>query len=135
MTRTTRQVALAWLPVALLSGACGGREGLDGVPQGRWGGQGIALDVGPTGAAVELDCAHGAITVPLRLEGDGSFRLAGYHVHDVGPATDPEQRQPATYFGSSDGLRLTLSVALEGGPTAGPLTALLDAPAHLRHCR
>jgi hypothetical protein len=134
--RARKDVALACLLVSVLTGACGSdRNGLDRVPEGRWGGEGIALDVRPTGAAVDLDCAHGEITVPLRLEADGSFRLPGYYVRDVGPATDPEERRPATYFGSSDGRRLTLSFALESGEAAGPFAATLGAPANVQRCR
>jgi hypothetical protein len=105
------------------------------VPEGPWGGEGIALDVRASGAVVELDCAHGEITVPLRVEADGSFRLPGYYVHDVGPGLDPEVRKPATYSGLYDGHRLALSFALETGEAAGPFIATPDAPAHVQRCR
>jgi hypothetical protein len=109
---------------------------LEGVPEGAWGGDHVGLVVGAAGAAVDLDCAHGEITVPLRLGADGSFRLPGYLVHDVGPAHDPELRLPATYSGSSDGHRITLSFTLtDTGEGAGPFTAFLGAPAQVYKCR
>jgi hypothetical protein len=109
---------------------------VDRVPEGPWGGEHVALVVHATGAVVDLDCAHGEITVPLRLEGDGGFRLPGYFVRDVGPTLDPEVRRPATYSGSSDGRRLTLSFSLDDdGSGDGPFTAFPGAPALLQECR
>jgi hypothetical protein len=136
MSRTTRNVALGWLLASAFAAACGGGpEGLGHVPEGRWGGEGIALEVRASGAVVELDCAHGEITVPLRMGADGSFSLPGYYVRDVGPGLDPEVRRPANYSGRYDGLRLDLSFALETGEAAGPFTAVPDAPAHVQRCR
>jgi len=106
------------------------------VPEGAWGGEHVALIVRAAGADVDVDCAHGEITAPLRLEADGSFRLPGYYVRDVGPAFDPEQRRPTTYFGSSDGRQLTLSFTLvDTGETVGPFTATLGGTAELLECR
>jgi hypothetical protein len=114
---------------------CGG-SAIDRVPEGTWGGEHVGLLVGPAGAAVDLDCAHGEITAPMRLDPDGGFDLPGYYVRDVGPAEVPENRRPATYSGRSDGQSLTLSfTAVEGGETGGPFTAFLGAPAQLQECR
>jgi hypothetical protein len=95
----------------------------------------VSLLVRATGALVDLDCAHGEITVPLRLEPDGGFRLPGYYVRDVGPTFDPENRQPATYFGSSEGTRLTLSFSLQNGESDGPFTAFPGGPPSVEQCR
>jgi hypothetical protein len=131
-TATRRALAL----VLALTAACGGSNGgLGRVPEGDWGGEHLALRVHATGASVDLDCAHGEITVPLRLEGDGSFRLPGYFVRDAGPSFDPELRRPATYFGGYDGQRLTLSFTLDDGGGAGPFTAVLGGTAQLTECR
>jgi hypothetical protein len=117
--------------------ACGGGGGaLDSVPQGTWGGEHVGLVVDGAGAAVDLDCAHGQITVPMRLEPDGSFSLPGYYVWDIGPTENPENRQPATYSGRTDGQRLTLSfVLLDDGSGDGPFTAFLGAEPQLQECR
>jgi hypothetical protein len=136
MSKTTRDVALGWLLASAFAGGCGGGpESLDRVPEGDWGGEGIALEVRAAGALVGLDCAHGEITVPLFVAADGSFRLPGYYVRDVGPGLDPEVREPATYSGRYDGVRLDLSFALETGEAAGPFIATPETPAHVQRCR
>jgi len=85
---------------------------------------------------VLLDCAHGEITVPFRLDSDGGFSLPGYYVRDVGPGHPTVNGRPATYFGSSDGHRLRLSFTLlDDGSTEGPFTAVLGAPAVVQRCR
>jgi hypothetical protein len=124
----------AWI-VPALALACGGSV-MDRVPEGTWGGEHVGLLVGPAGAAVDLDCAHGEITAPLRLDSDGRFSLPGYYVRDIGPADVPEVRRPATYSGGSDGRSLTLSFAIvEGGESGGPFTAFPGAPAQVQECR
>jgi hypothetical protein len=105
------------------------------VPEGDWGGVNLALSVHSTGADVGLDCAHGAITVPLVVEADGRFSWPGYFVHDVGPTLDPEVRRPASYSGTYDGRGLTLTVAVQDGGSAGPFTATLGGVAELQQCR
>lgn len=131
-----RGAGLSPVLVAALLAACGGSGGgLRSLPEGAWGGEHIGLSVRATGAAVELDCAHGEITVPLRVGADGAFRFPGYYVRDVGPAFDPEQRRPTTYFGGSAGPRLDLSFTLDTGETAGPFTATLGGTAEVVKCR
>lgn len=129
-------MAAEWLLAAVFAAACsGGQEELGRVPEGSWGGEGIALEARASGAAVVLDCAHGEITVPLRVEADGSFSWPGYYVRDVGPGLDPELRQPATYAGRYDAPRIVLSFSLGTGEAAGPFTANPGAPAHVQRCR
>lgn len=126
----------ALLALSALAAACGRGPGLERVPEGAWGGEHVALLVAAEGAVVELDCAHGEITAPLRLDAEGGFDLPGYHVRDVGPAAEPEDRRPATYSGTYDGRRLTLSFRLiEGDEADGPFTAFPGAPAQLQECR
>jgi hypothetical protein len=126
----------ALVALSALAAACGGGPGLDRVPEGPWGGEHVALLVAAEGAVVDLDCGHGEITAPLRLDAEGGFDLPGYHVRDVGPVEDPENRRPAMYSGTYDGRRLTLSFRiLDGGEADGPFTAFLGAPAQLQECR
>ena len=133
-------MALVLVSGAAVSSACGGSAGggLDSVPEGEWGGRGVALSVRATGSDVQFDCAHGAITVPLNIESDGTFRAAGYFVQEHGgPAREDEQedQRPATYSGSSDGRQIRFSIALtEEGQTLGPFAATLDAPPQLFRC-
>jgi hypothetical protein len=122
---------LTLFALAACSGASGGR-----VPEGPWGGEHVGLVVSSSGATVLLDCAHGEITVPLRLEPDGGYSLPGYYVRDVGPPTGVENRRPATYFGRFDGRQLTLSVTLvEDAFTQGPFVALPGGQAVVEQCR
>ena len=124
------------LALSALAAACGGGPALERVPEGPWGGEHVALLVVAEGAVVELDCAHGEITAPLRLDAEGGFDLPGYHVRDVGPVSDPENRRSAIYSGTYDGRRLTLSfTVLEDGEAGGPFTAFPGAPAQLQECR
>ena len=132
-----------WLVLVLVGGAavasgCGGSAngGLDRVPEGEWGGAHVAVTVERGGASVQFDCAHGAITVPLELESDGTFRAAGYFVQEHGgPAQEDEDRRPATYWGSSDGRQLRFAIALtEEGQTLGPFSATLGATPDLFRC-
>jgi hypothetical protein len=126
---------LGALIVPILALACGGTEP-GTVPQGSWGGEHVALVVAPAGAAVDLDCAHGEITAPMRLGPDGRFSLPGYYVRDVGPAETPENRRPATYSGSSDGRSLTLSFTLvDDDGSGGPFTAFPGVAPQLQECR
>ena len=130
-------LATLWLLVlTVLAAACGAGSGGTSVPEGAWGGEHVGLDVRAAGTGVLLDCAHGEITVPLRLDSDGSFSLPGYYIRDVGPAHPTVTGRPATYFGSSDGHRLRLSFTLlDDGQTEGPFTAVLGAPAEVQRCR
>lgn len=111
--------------------AAGGR-----VPEGAWGGRDASLQVGATGAEVELNCAHGAIEEPLVLDESGAFRARGYWVREGGPTLpDPEDRRPAVYSGSLEGPTLTLRVSVEDPKREqGPFTLVLGEPARLNKC-
>ena len=129
------RIGIRALIVPALALGCGGSP-MDRVPEGTWGGEHVGLVVGPAGAVVDLDCAHGEITAAMRLDPGGGFSLPGYYVWDVGPAEVPENRRVATYSGRSDGRSLTLSFILaEGGDSGGPFTAFPGAPAQVRECR
>ena|SRR5687768_13362630 len=125
--------------LAAACAACGAATdpgALDRVPEGPWGGEHLSLLVHAAGAAVDLDCARGEITVSLRLQPDGAFRLPGYYVREVGPQLEVENRQPVTWSGTSDGQRLTLSFTFDDGSGGeGPFTAFAGAPAAVQQCR
>jgi hypothetical protein len=77
-----------------------------------WGGPGIQMTVGPQGATVELDCAHGAIDGPIAVGSDGRFRASGtYAAEHGGPVREGEETgRPAVYEGRVEGKKLTLVI-------------------------
>ena len=85
------------------------------VPSGRWGGQHINLEVSANSAAIEYDCAHGAIQGPLDIDAQGRFKLKGTHtIERGGPVRKDESAstRPALYTGSIEGETMTLTVTL-----------------------
>ena len=107
------------------------------VAEGRWGGIGIAIEVTASGARVELDCAHGQIDSPLRLDADGKFALDGSIVFErPGPVREgePERRQAVRWEGRLENDTLTLVVVRPNAPSSRPLSAALGKPPVLRKC-
>jgi hypothetical protein len=87
------------------------------IPAGLWGGEHIRIDVGEKTATVEYDCAHGVIQGPLTVDSNGRFNLRGTHTPERGGpirANDPDRSQPATYIGSINGDKMTLTLRLAG---------------------
>ena len=87
------------------------------VAEGTWGGAHLRMNVSSDSAALEFDCAHGEITAPFVLNGEGRFDLPGMYTREgPGPirmGREPSAR-PARYAGRVEGARMTLSVRLEG---------------------
>lgn len=132
---------LVAITAAALAAACDG-AGPTGRPQdapaGSWGGEHVALDVTSAGAAVELDCAHGTIDAPLRLDDEGRFSIAGVFVREGGPVRfgETEQAHPAVYDGRLEDSKITFSIRLTDSDTAiGPFTAMLGAEPTLFKCQ
>ena len=65
--------------------SCGPPTAADhaGVAVGSWGGDHLRIDVTPTGATIEYDCAHGTIDEPPSLDRSGRFSAAGTHTVSV----------------------------------------------------
>ena len=81
---------------------------------GTWGGPHIELTVGPEGATIEMDCAHGAVREPIAVGKDGRFRAAGTFVAEHGgPVRDEEEQEqgrPVVYEGKVEGKTMTLAI-------------------------
>lgn len=102
-----------------------GKEGMSGkaktesalpdrrVPEGKWGGQHVRLEVSGNGAEFEFDCAHGRMTEPLTLQ-NGRFATTGTFVRERGPVRmeDSEQGQRVYFKGEVQGSRMTLIFSL-----------------------
>ena len=91
--------------------------GASPLAEGLWGGPSIQMTVGPQGAAVDLDCANGAIDGPITVGSDGRFRASGtYAVEHGGPVREGEEKgRPAVYEGRVEGKKLTLVITLAEG--------------------
>lgn len=79
---------------------------------GTWGGPHIEMTVGPEGATIEMDCAHGAIDGPVKVGGDGRFHVSGtYAAEHGGPVREDEEKgRPAVYEGRVEGKTMTLVI-------------------------
>jgi len=80
--------------------------------EGAWGGPHIQMTVGPEGAVVEMDCAHGAVDGPIAVGSDGRFRASGtYAAEHGGPVREGEEAgRAAVYEGRVEGKKLTLVI-------------------------
>ena len=83
------------------------------VPEGKWGGQHVRLNVSESGAEFEFDCAHGRMTGPLILQ-NGRFVTTGTFVRERGPVRldDSEHGQKVYFKGEVQGSRMTLIFSL-----------------------
>ena len=112
--------ALFWMTTfaALLSCVSASSADRSRLAAGVWGGPHIRLDVAEDGtAAVEFDCAHGAITEPIVPDGQGAFRAAGTFTREhPGPVREGREGagRPAVYAGKVEGERMTLTITLAG---------------------
>ena len=108
------------------------------VAAGAWGANGIALDVNETGATIEYDCATGAITEKLTIDGDGNFSAAGTHTRLApGPIRvgHEPQAQSAHYTGKISGETMTLKIVLdEGGALVGEYALEKGKTPRLHRC-
>ena len=108
------------------------------VPEGRWGGVGLALDVTATGANIELDCAHGTIDAPLDLDAEGNFDLPGTLILErPGPVREgePERKESIRVTGRLEGQTLKIRVhRARATKDPSPIEAALGKPPRLRKC-
>jgi hypothetical protein len=109
-------ILAALLTVCLGVMACGDASFQPGVPlDGAWGAEHLSLIADGQGAALEYDCATGAIDDPLVPDAEGRFDLTGTHTLEHGGPVqvgeDPDIH-PARYEGRIVGRTLTLTVTL-----------------------
>jgi hypothetical protein len=108
------------------------------VPEGVWGGLGIAVRIGGSGAEIEFDCARGTIDGPLRLDERGRFEVAGtFERGRPGPVRMGEapKTEPARYRGTLNGQILEFEVIPSStGKPMGPFSAKLGGPSRIRSC-
>jgi hypothetical protein len=112
-----RNKFLVVIGVVLLVGSTAGSRPrrTQRVPQGPWGGPHIRMDVGPSSATIDYDCANGTIDGPLTTDSKGRFTWRGSHNREhPGPIRidEPSNNRPATYSGWIKGDTMNLKVKL-----------------------
>ena len=103
---------------------------------GDWGGEHIALRLGPSSGTLEYDCASGAIG-PVVPDGAGRFTADGTHSPGHGGPVRQGEVPPsfkAQYAGTVSRDRMTLSVTIEPDTALGPFTLRRGDPPKLMRC-
>lgn len=139
MQRWWRMATAAAVGVSLAVLGCSGLILLDinNVPAGTWGGDRATLVVGPA-STIQLDCAHGRLDSPIRVDRNGRFDVAGVFVREHGgpiQAGVPEDRHAARYFGRLADGQLTLFISISDlDLQLGPFLLVLGGTSHLVRC-
>jgi hypothetical protein len=96
------------------------------------------MEITPLGSTVDFDCARGNIDVPIRLNRQGDFDVAGFYIQEHGgpwPLGVPPDIHPARYNGHVQGPKMLVTVTLtDTGETAGSFTLTRDRPAQVFKC-
>ena len=104
-----------------------------------WGGDHVEMEVTPTGAQLEFDCAHGTIDEPVRADTKGAFRAKGtFSPEHSGPSRDGDAARvfQATYAGKIQDDTMTLRIVVDGQDPQGTTYLLRrDRRANLMKCR
>lgn len=107
------------------------------VPEGKWGGQHVRLDVSSAGVDFEFDCAHGRLQAPLTLQ-NGRFATTGTYIRESGPVRiDGKEEGVRAYFkGVVEDNKMTLTLSLsEDGSDAETFTLTHGAEGRLFKCK
>jgi hypothetical protein len=108
------------------------------IPRGEWGGIHINMNVGERSATIEYDCAHGEISGPLNIDGEGKFQLAGTFTPERGGpvrADETARAMRATYSGTIKGHTMTLTLKVEGVEETETFSLEKDKPGELFKCK
>src|SRR5579871_2068688 len=104
-----------------------------------WGGRGISVRNGPSGASIEFDCARGSTEQPIQPDASGEFSVSGtYTPERGGPVRRDEvpENLHATYKGNIVGDTMTLEVILAGdGGTLPAFTLKRGSGGRVVKCR
>ena len=104
---------------------------------GNWGGADLLLTLTPTGGTAEFDCAHGAISSPLQVDGLGNFDVPGTFIQEGGPSRlgDGRPVYPARYAGRITGNVMKLTVTrTDSVVSLGTFTLERDGQARVFKC-
>ena len=103
-----------------------------------WGGEHAEMEVTPTGANFDFDCAVGTIDHPLALPAEGKFRAAGTYTRErPGPVKgNGSAAAAATYLGTIKGESMHLEVVLGNDKeTVGTYDLVRGRSGHVMKCR
>ena len=126
------------LSIATAVASCGGNAAtapLARVLDGQYGGEGIGLDVSPTGASLSFDCSAGRIDRPIALSRDGTFDVTGTFTPEGNAFGASHAPRAEEYRGSAtrDVVRLVMTDPATGD-TSVTLVAVLGAPRFVAAC-
>ena len=127
----------------LLLAAAAGLSGCAMLPQpspylsGQWGGPHISLLLEGGLGTIEYDCASGTIDSAVSPTKDGRFTATGTHRPGQGGPIRVGQiftSVRATYAGTVEKTKMTLSGKLEDGTVLGPFTLTQGEEGQLTRC-
>ena len=107
------------------------------VPEGKWGGQHVRLEVSTQGADFEFDCAHGRLDGPLTMS-NGKFAATGTFVRERGHerADGKEDGQRVYFKGEVNGSQMKLSFSFASdGSSAETFTLTRGTEGRLFKCK
>lgn len=110
-----RLLVLVSLVLLIVSLAAARPRRMQRLQTGRWGGSHIRIEVGPSSATIDYDCANGTINGPLTMDRKGHFTWRGSHNREHGgPIRIDEQSngRAAIYSGWIKGDTMNLTVKL-----------------------
>ena len=115
MIRVPQRIALRALVLVATAVGCDGDSPSEflgtGLNEGAWGGDDVGLIVGEGAAHVHFGCTYGDFPLPLTLDEDNRFNVAGEYLLRAFPvAVGPPL--PARFSGVVEGTRIILTVAV-----------------------
>lgn len=109
------------------------------LPAGVWGGQHVRAEVTAGGATFEFDCAHGAITQAIVMDGSGKFDVPGkFAPEHPGPVRRDEESNDRSvrYSGNVKDQEMTLTITdTNSKEVLGTFTLKHGGEGRLRKCR
>ncbi len=133
-----RLLVLVSLVLLIVSLAAARPRRMQRLQTGSWGGLHIRIEVGPSSATIDYDCANGTINGPLTVDRKGHFTWRGSHNREHGgPIRIDEQSnsRPAIYSGSIKGDTMTLTVKLAGTDEAQSYTLSRGSAGRVFKCK
>jgi hypothetical protein len=108
------------------------------LPAGLWGADHVAMTVADAATHLELDCAHGDITVAITVDARGQFDVPGAFVREHGgPIRQDEvlDSHPARYSGSVAKTTMVLTIRLaDSNEMIGTFTLVRGSPGRILKC-